>query len=73
MAGWTDWSKLEARILGLYDEGHEHEPGGACRACAAIMGVSSPPKDPNYPGICPRCGGPAYVGATSVDCKGKCT
>jgi hypothetical protein len=32
-----------------------------------------PQKDPDFPGVCPRCGGPAYVGATSVDCKAKCS
>ncbi len=28
--------------------------------------------DPNYPHVCPNCKGPAYIGATTVDCKGKC-
>jgi hypothetical protein len=32
-----------------------------------------PQKDPDFPGVCPRCGGQAYVGATSVDCKAKCS
>jgi hypothetical protein len=25
-----------------------------------------------YPHICPRCSGPAYVGAVEVDCAGGC-
>lgn len=26
----------------------------------------------SYPHQCPKCGGPAYVGLTSVDCLKKC-
>lgn len=29
-------------------------------------------KDEKYPHKCPKCGGPAYVGFSSVDCKNKC-
>jgi hypothetical protein len=28
--------------------------------------------DSRYPHICPRCSGPAYVGAVEVDCAGGC-
>jgi hypothetical protein len=26
----------------------------------------------DYPGICPRCLGPAYIGLSAVDCPGGC-
>jgi len=32
----------------------------------------TPKKDENYPHKCPRCGGPAYIGLSKVDCKAKC-
>lgn len=28
--------------------------------------------DDRYPHRCPRCNGPAYIGAVSVECKGEC-
>ncbi len=28
--------------------------------------------DDRYPHVCPRCSGPAYVGAVEVDCAGGC-
>lgn len=35
---------------------------------------ASLPAEPNqvYPHKCPQCGGPAYIGAFKVDCKGGC-
>lgn len=31
-----------------------------------------PKKDEKYPHKCPKCGGPAYIGFSDVDCKNKC-
>lgn len=42
-------------------------------AVFSILPVA-PPKDPHYPDVCPRCKGPAYIGAVpaALDCKAKC-
>jgi hypothetical protein len=32
----------------------------------------APAKDDRFPHVCPRCGGPAYIGALDVDCKTRC-
>lgn len=34
--------------------------------------VAAKPKDNPYPGICPRCQAPAYVGLHVVDCSKRC-
>lgn len=31
-----------------------------------------PKKDDKYPHKCPKCGGPAFIGFSHVDCKNKC-
>lgn len=39
-----------------------------------IGGEKEKPKDDDrYPHKCPKCGGPAYVGFTDVECKNRCT
>lgn len=38
-------------------------------------GVEEKPEkkdDEKYPHKCPKCGGPAYIGFSDVDCKNKC-
>ena len=34
--------------------------------------VIDKPHPSRYPHVCPRCSGPAYVGAVAVDCAGGC-
>jgi hypothetical protein len=34
--------------------------------------VKAVPDRSRYPKDCPRCGAPAYIGASSVDCSARC-
>lgn len=30
------------------------------------------PKDRDYPHVCPKCKGPAYIGFSNITCKANC-
>ncbi len=75
------------QLLGLHADRQQYLTGnwavqvdavqGAMEAASSISkrawAEASLGHDPSrYPHVCPRCSGPAYVGAVEVDCAGGC-
>jgi len=65
---WSDWEMSLRRYYGQAEATLFAEFWSCVRSARAAQSK----KDPEFPGVCPRCGGAAYVGVTTVDCREKC-
>jgi hypothetical protein len=70
---WFNGIKFEGFIDGTFIESAR---GAELDALTSIIGqvrIIEPEVDrARYPKECPRCGAPAYIGASMVDCSKRC-
>ncbi len=68
-----NWRRTLDRARGILSTISWHGPSRVSLTSMVVDGMPIPLPDPSrYPHVCPRCSGPAYVGAVEVDCARGC-
>lgn len=64
----TTKEQIDALVKALEAGAYKAAPGWEIEAPKE----EKPKKDDKYPHKCPKCGGPAYIGFSDINCKNKC-